>query len=147
MAEGTRAELPDWPAGTVAVLSTGAGPPHAIPVSAVVRAGPDRALVALAAGRESLARLRRDPRAALTVMAAGDVAVTAHARATVLEEGLGIEGLAAVLLDVESIQDHNQPRFEILDGVRWRWIDPAAERRDGEVRAALGRLARVHAPG
>jgi hypothetical protein len=147
MAEGPREELPEWPAGTVAVLATGAGPPHAIPVSAVVRAGPRRALVGLARDRESLARLRREPRAALTILAAGDVAVTAHVRATVLEEVTGIEGVIAVLLEVESLQDHGQPRFEIEAGVRWRWTDADAERRDGEVRAALARMAGEHAGG
>ena len=39
VARRTRPMLPDWPDGTVAVLSTGAGPPHAIPVSTAVRAG------------------------------------------------------------------------------------------------------------
>ena len=34
--------LPEWPDGTVTVLSTGAGPPHAIPVSTAVRSGPPR---------------------------------------------------------------------------------------------------------
>ena len=31
--------LPDWPDGTVTVLSTAAGAPHAIPVSTAVRSG------------------------------------------------------------------------------------------------------------
>ena len=53
-----------------------ATPPHAIPVSAAVRAGPRRALIALAAGRGSLARLRADPRVSLTIVCE-DVAVTA----------------------------------------------------------------------
>src|SRR5262245_49641074 len=61
-------ELPEWKEGTVAVLSTGGGAPHAIPVSAAVRAGPRRVLIALAVGRESLARLRREPRCALTII-------------------------------------------------------------------------------
>ena len=39
-----------------------------------------RVLFALAAGRESLARLRADPRVALVVLAEGDTAVTAHGR-------------------------------------------------------------------
>src|SRR5205823_5256786 len=53
--------LPDWPAGTVAVLATGGPAPHAIPVSTVLRAGPRTIVLALAAGRDSLARLRADP--------------------------------------------------------------------------------------
>ena len=93
-------ELPDWAPGTVCVLSTGGGAPHAIPVSTAVRAGPRRVLLALAARRETLARLRREPRCALTVMAAGDVACTIHARAEIVAESLpGAEGVAAVSLD------------------------------------------------
>jgi hypothetical protein len=136
------AVLPEWRAGTVAVLSTVGGAPHAIPVSTAVRAGPRRVLLALARTRESLARLRADPRCALTVLAAGDVALTAHGRATVVQEPLaGAEGVAAVAIDVEAIQSHADPRFRIDDGVRWRWTDPEAERRDRAVHAALARLA------
>src|SRR4029079_5727519 len=62
-------ELPDWPSGTVCVLSTGGGPPHAIPVSTALRAGPRRVLLALAARRETLTRLRGAPRCALTALA------------------------------------------------------------------------------
>jgi hypothetical protein len=139
---GDDAVLPEWRAGTVAVLSTAGGTPHAIPVSTAVRAGPRRVLLALARTRESLARLRADPRCALTVLAAGDVALTAHGRATVVAEPLaGAEGVAAVAIDVDAIQSHADPRFAIEDGVRWRWTDAEAERRDGDVHAALARLA------
>ena len=134
-------ELPEWPPGTVAVLSTGADDPHAIPVSAFVRAGPRAVLLALAAGRESLRRLREDSRCALTLMAAGDVALTAHAHARVVSEDLAGTGVVAVLLDVDTIQDHGQPTFEILEGVRWRWTDGDAERRDMRVHQALRELA------
>jgi hypothetical protein len=135
-------ELPEWKEGTVAVLSTGGGAPHAIPVSAAVRAGPRRALIALAVGRESLARLRREPRCALTIVTGTDVACTAHARAEVVEESLaGVDGVAAVALEVETIQDHMQPRFAIEAGVAWRWTDDAARERDDAVRAALRDLA------
>src|SRR6186997_3215451 len=102
--------LPDWPDGTVAILSTGGGDAHAIPVSTCVRAGPRTVLLALAARRESLARLRADPRCALSLLVAGDVAVTAHARATILHELL--DGVVAVKLDVERVQDHGQTTFE-----------------------------------
>ncbi|HEY3019285.1 MAG TPA: hypothetical protein VGJ32_03790, partial [Solirubrobacteraceae bacterium] len=73
--------LPEWPPGTVTILATAGGPPHAIPVSAAIRAAPAVALLGLARRRESLARLRADPRAALAVLARGDVAITAHGRA------------------------------------------------------------------
>ena len=130
--------LPRWPPGTVTVLATGGGPAHAIPVSAAVRAAPAVALLGLAARRESLARLRADPRAALLVLAAGDVAFTAHGRATVLDEVA--DGVVGVRLDVESVQDHRQPTFTIDDGVRWHWTDGAAAERDATVRGALEAL-------
>ena len=128
--------LPEWPDGTVTVLSTGAGPPHAIPVSTAVRSGPATVHLALGLRRESLARLREDPRCALTVLAAG-VAVTAHGTAAVVGES---DRVAFVRLEVESIQDHDQPTFEVEDGVRWHWADAAAEAGDAEVRAALRAL-------
>jgi hypothetical protein len=133
--------LPEWEPGTVVVLSTSAGNPHAIPVSAAVRIGPRTVACALALRRESLARLREDPRCALTVIAGGSTALTAHGRATIVEEPMAVaDNVAAVRIDVESIQDHGQDSFEIDDGVRWHWTDPEAERRDREIRAALSRL-------
>ena len=128
--------LPEWPDGTVTVLSTGAGPPHAIPVSAALRAGPATIHFALGLRRESLARLREDPRCALTVLAAG-VAVTAHGTAAVVGQS---DRVAFVRLEVESVQDHDQPTFEVEDGVRWHWADAEAEAGDAEVRAALREL-------
>jgi hypothetical protein len=126
--------LPDWPDGTAAVLSTGGGRPHAIPVSTAVRSGPATIHLALSLRRESLARVREEPRCALTVLAAGNVAFTAHAAATVVEEG---ERVALIRLDVDAVQDHRHPTFEIDEGVRWRWTDADAERADAELRAAL----------
>ncbi|HWK25238.1 MAG TPA: pyridoxamine 5'-phosphate oxidase family protein [Solirubrobacter sp.] len=129
-------ELPEWPPGTVAVLSTGAGEPHAIPVSTVVRRGPRTLAFALAHRRESLARLRQDPRCAVTILAAGDLALTVIGRGAVVEER---ERIAIVHVEVERVQDHGQATFVIDEGVRWRWTDTAAERADAEVRAALER--------
>jgi len=135
--------LPDWPPGTVAVLSTGGEAPHAIPVSTGVRAGPRALLFALALRRESLARLRADPRCALTLLAEGDLALTAHGRASVVEEPMAVaDRVAALRLDVERIQDHNQPRYVVEAGVRWRWTDPEADAQDARIRAALAALAR-----
>jgi len=134
--------LPEWNPGTVAILSTGAGPAHAIPVSTGIRAHDRRIVIALALRRESLARLRKDPRCALTILAESDVAITAHARARILQDPMEIsDKVAALVLEVESIQDHGQPRFEIEAGVRWRWTDPEAEARDAEIRQALSALA------
>jgi hypothetical protein len=123
--------LPDWPEGTVAVLST-AGP-HAIPVSSATRAGDATIHLALAHGRDSLARLREDPQCALTIVAAG-VAVTAYATASVVDQD---ERVAYLRLAVESVEDHDQPTFSIDEGVRWRWTDGDAEAGDAAVRARL----------
>ena len=128
--------LPDWPDGTVTVLSTAGGPPHAIPVSTAVRSGPATVHLVLGLRRESLARLREDPRCALTVLAAG-VAITALATAAMVEEN---DRVAFVRLDVESVQDHGQPTFELEGGVRWRWTDEDAQRADAELRARLREL-------
>jgi hypothetical protein len=136
------ADLPQWGPGTVAILSTGAGAPHAIPVSTGVRVGPQRILIALSQRRESLVRVRRDPRAALTLLTAGNVAITAHCRAEVLADPLpGIEGVVALVLTVEHVQDHGREDFHIEEAVRWRWTDPDAARRDAQVREALEALA------
>jgi hypothetical protein len=134
--------LPEWPPGAVVVLSTGGGAPHAIPVSTAVRAGPRRALLALASTRESLNRLRADPRCALTVLAAGDVAFTAHGRATVVQDPMEVaDGVVAVAIEVDAVQSHGDPRFAIDEGVRWRWVDPGAAERDAAIQEALRGLA------
>jgi hypothetical protein len=127
-------ELPEWPEGTAAILSTGAGAPHAIPVSTAVRRGPRTLAFALGLRRESLARLREDPRCALTVLAAGDLAFTAHGRAEVVEEQ---ERIAVVRLTVEALQDHTHRTYTIDDGVQWRWTDDDAVRNDEQTRAAV----------
>lgn len=131
--------LPDWPPGTVTILATAGDPPHAIPVSAAVRAGPRQVLIGLAASRGSLARLRADPRVSLAIIAEA-VAVTAHGRARVLDDALP-EGVVAIEIEVHDVQDHDRPTFAIEAGVRWRWTDAEAQRRDAEVHAALARLA------
>jgi hypothetical protein len=130
--------LPTWPDGTVLILVTGGEPPHAIPVSAAVRAGPVRALLGLARTRESLARLRDDPRVAVSITAAG-IAVTAYGVARVREEELA-PGVAGVEVAVDRIQDHGRPTFVIEEGVRWHWTEGDAATRDAEVRRALERL-------
>ena len=126
--------LPEWPAGTVAVLAT-AGP-HAIPVSTATRADDTTIHLALAHSRDSLRRLREEPRCALTILAAG-VAVTAYGAASVVDED---ERVAYVRLDVDEVADHDQPTFELDDGVRWHWTDDGAEAGDAQVRARLGGL-------
>jgi hypothetical protein len=133
--------LPHWPPGTVALLATGAGTPHVIPVSTALRAGDDRVLLALAHRRESLRRLREDPAAALALLAEGDVACTAYGTARVVADPLpGAENVVGVELRVEAVQDHGSSRFQIDEGVRWHWVDADAERGDASTRAALRAL-------
>ena len=132
-------ELPDWPAGTVAILVTGGERPHAIPVSAVLRAGPRRLLIGLAHSRASLTRLRRSPEVTV-VICARDVAVSIDGRATVQDSDL-VEGVAAVAVEAEAIHDHDRPTFALHAGVAWEWTDDEAARRDAAVQAALRQLA------
>lgn len=132
--------LPRWPPGTVVILVTAGPDPHAIPISAAVRAGDRRILLGLAHSRRSLERLRFDPRVALAITAGEDVAVTAYGTARVLEHEAA-DGVAAVEVAVDRIQDHNRPTFVIEAGVRWHWTDPEAEARDAEVRRGLERYS------
>jgi hypothetical protein len=125
-------ELPEWERGTPAVLCV-AGP-HPIPVTTPVRGGPHRVLLALGRRRETLERLRVDPRVAFVVMGER-VAFTAHCRAQVIAEELeATDTVVAVELTVERVQDHlADGRTEMLDGARWRWCDA----HDGEVEDAI----------
>jgi hypothetical protein len=131
--------LPEWPGGTVTILVTAGATPHAIPVSAAIRAGPRHALLGLASTRGSLERLRANPAVALVIIAPA-IAVTAHGRARALEDEL-TQGVVPVLIEVEHVQDHDRPTFEILGGVGWRWSDESAQVRDEEVRSGLRKLA------
>jgi hypothetical protein len=133
-------ELPRWEPGTVVVLATVGDGPHAIPVSAAIPAGEDALLLALAATRGSLTRLRADPRVAVLVLAAGNVAATVHGHAAVLDEPL-VDGVVAVRVTVERVAEHGRPTFVIEGGVAWRWTDLTAAARDADVRGALARLA------
>lgn len=133
--------LPTWERGTPAVLCV-AGP-HAIPVSTALRAGDRRVLFALGRRRDTLARLREDPRAALCVMGER-VAFTAHGRVAELSRQLGDVPVVALELRVERVQDHlADGRTEMIGGARWRWRDAGAARADELVVAGLRRLAGV----
>lgn len=134
-------QLPHWPSATVAILVTGGDRPHAIPVSAVLRAGPRRLLIGLAHSRESLARLRVSP-AVTVAICARNVAVSVDGRASVLVEEL-VQGVAAVAIDAEAIHDHDRPTFALHSGVAWAWTDAEAARRDAAVNTALRDLASV----
>ena len=137
--------LPDWPSRTIAVLSSMDQGPHAIPVSAPVRAGDHRILLSLHRDRGSLARLRRRSEVALTVLSEGDVAFTARGRARVVEEPMGCApDYVAVAIDVEDVDDHRQEAFQVESGVGRRWIDESEKRALGERVQAL--TARVSVP-
>ena len=124
--------LPDFPRRTIAVLTTVDPDPHAIPVSAPVRASATRILLSLHRARDSLARIRHDPRVALTVLAEDDVAFTARGRATIVEEPMAVDpDYAAVAIDVEYVDDHRQPAFAVTGGVDREWIDPVEQQRLG----------------
>lgn len=131
--------LPHWPQGTVAILVTTDDTPHAIPVSAVARAGDARLLIALAASRGSLARLRARPGVAVAVIGP-ELAFTAEGVAEIAADPL-TESTVAVGVAVSAICDHGRPTFTIDSGVQWRWTDREAAARDAEVHAALARLA------
>ena len=129
-------ELPHWEDGTPAIVCV-AGP-HAIPVSTAVRASGSAARFALGGGRETLRRLRDDPAMALCLLGAG-TAFTAHGRAAVLREGMeSAPDVVAVELRVERVQDHlADGRTEMVDGARWRWVDPALAESEPRIRAEL----------
>ncbi len=126
--------IPDWPPGTVAVLSTVG--PHAIPVSTAVRADDATVWFALGRRRGSLACLRAESRCTLTVVAES-TAFTLHGIATAAGE---VEGTVAVRLDVERLQDHMQPTFTIERGVAWHWTDEQAAVKDAAIRAGLAAI-------
>ena len=131
--------LPVWSDGTVAVLSTnGGGLVHAIPVSTALRAGPLRIVFALSRGRGSLERLRDDPQVALTLLGAGNVAITAYGAAAVERESLAVaENVAAIALSVERIANHAGSESRVLAGVRWHWLDAGSGARDRQIMREL----------
>jgi hypothetical protein len=116
--------------------------PHAIPVSTAVRADDDRIIFALAATRDSLARLRRDPQAAFCLLGRG-AAFTAYGSAALVREQLdAAPSVAAVELRVERVQDHlADGRTLMLDGARWDWADARARETEPAIMAELEGLA------
>ena len=133
--------LPTWPGRTVGVLATVGDGPHAIPVSAPVRAGDRQILLSLHRTRGSLERLRRRPRVALLVLAEGDVAFTARGRAAIVEEPMsGAPDYAAVRIAVDAVDDHRQPAFVVDSGVGRRWVDESEQH---ALRARVERLGEL----
>ena len=129
--------LPGWPSETIAVLGTIGDGPHAIPVTAPVRAGDRRILLSLHRDHDSLVRLRERPRVALTFLADGDKAFTARGPAHIVSEPMAAApDFAAVMIEVDQLDDHRLPGEAVDLGVGVRWTDPDAEE---------GLRARVHA--
>jgi hypothetical protein len=124
--------LPSWESGTPGVLCVDG--PHPIPVTTILRTADDRVLFALGRERETLRRLRADPRVALCILGKG-VAFTAHGVAYELGDELqAADTVVAVELRVDRVQDHlADERTEMLDGARWRWTDE----RHGETEEAI----------
>jgi oxalate decarboxylase len=134
--------LPDWPATTIAVLSTLDEEPHAIPVTAPLRVGERRILFSLKRSRESLARLRGHPQVALTILAKNDIAFTARGRAHVVQEPMvDAPQFAAVAIDVEAIDDHRQPGLPVESGISLDWANEDTQRFLQEHRNALREVA------
>jgi hypothetical protein len=133
--------LPEWPTRTIAVLATLGEGPHAIPVSAPLRAGDRRILLSLHRTRGSLSRLREQPQVALAVLTEGNLAFTARGRAGIVEEPMAAApDYVAVAIEVEQIDDHRQPAFLVEAGVDRRWIDTTERDALGERVRALARL-------
>jgi hypothetical protein len=134
--------LPEWPRQTIAVLTTVDPAPHAIPVSAPVRAGDDTVLLSLRRTRDSLARLRTRPQVALLVLAEDDVAFTARGTAQVIDEPMtGAPDYAVVEITVTDVDDHRQAAFTVTGGVDRSWIDESERRALGDRVATLRRVA------
>jgi hypothetical protein len=139
---GETAPLPDWsPRAAGFLIASG---PHAIPISTAIRAGDRRLLFGLAGGRETLARLREDPRAAFALLAEG-AAFTAYGRVSTVRERLeAAPTVAALELLVEHVQDHlADGRTEILAEASWRWLEEDAREADRAVLAEIEALARA----
>jgi hypothetical protein len=132
--------LPHWERGTVGVLCVDG--PHAIPVSTATRAGALRVLLTLGGGRETLTRLRADPRVALCLLGPG-FAFSAYGAASALEQKLSVApSVTVVELRIEYLQDHlADERTDLLDGVRWRWREAEASDTDRQLIDELERLA------
>lgn len=135
--------LPEWPTRTIAVLATlDSDGPHAIPVSAPVRAGDRRILLNLHHTRGSLKRLRESPQVALVILDAGNIAFTARGRASVLQQPMAVApDYAAIAIDVEQIDDHRQSAFDVEAGVDRRWLDERERDALGRRVQALTELA------
>jgi oxalate decarboxylase len=135
--------LPEWPADTIAVLTTVDDLPYAIPVTAPVRAGDDRILLSLSRDHASLRRLREHPQVAVAILAEGDDAFTARGRASVVQEPMArAPEFAAVMIEVDHVDDHRSAGLAVEAGVRVRWTGQHAQDGARERVEALREMAR-----
>jgi hypothetical protein len=124
-----RKPLPEWPEKTIAVLSTQNEEVHAIPITAPLRIGDRQILLRLKRCRESLARLREHPKVALTIFGKGNLAFTARGPAHVVQESMVVApAFAAVVIDVDNIDDHRQREFAVESGVSLDWTNERTQR-------------------
>lgn len=133
--------LPEFPPGLVAVLAT-VGPrgPVAIPVSALLRCGAHELLLALAGRRGSLARLRDEPRVALSLSGPG-FCLAVEGEARVEADPLpGAENMVGVRVRADVVRDTCGPSTAVDAGIRWRWTTGESETRHRRVLAALAAL-------
>jgi oxalate decarboxylase len=135
--------LPVWPGDTIAQLTTlGDASAHTIPVTAPLRAGDRRVLFALYRDHTSLDRLRKDPHVALTILAAGNEAFTARGRARVVEDPMSVAPQqVAVLVEVDSIEDHRTPGVSVESGPEIRFNSEAHRQAALERTDALREIA------
>ena len=151
--------LPEWPITTVAMLSTMDDRPYAIPVTSPLRVGDRQILFVLKQSRGSLARLRKYPEVALSILCEGDLAFTARGIATVVQDPMvRAPGFAAVAIDVEEIENHRQRGRFVGSGVGLDWgsddmvrflpehVDALREIAAGEARLGSGRRSSAYRP-
>jgi len=101
--------LPEWPADTIAILATVGDEPHAIPVTAPVRAGDREIRIRLLHDHGSIRRLRERPEVALAFRD-GDAAFTARGSARVVAESISdAPEYAAIAIDVDHVDRHVRP--------------------------------------
>lgn len=141
------APIPALPGDLVAILATiGPAGPVAVPVSAIHRRDERALLVALSHRRATVARLRDDPRAALSLNGSGFSLCVEGVARLAADPLPGAEFMVAFVIEARRAWDARGPVTEIDAGIRWRWTEPEAEDRHARVLAALAGLAGAPAP-
>ena len=127
--------MPHWEEGTPAIVCV-AGP-HAIPVSTAMRVSGSVLRFALGGERETLSRLRESAEVAVCILGEG-IAFSVYGRGEVVRELESAPGVVAVEVRADRIQDHlADGRTALVDGARWRWLDPGLAESEPRIRAEL----------